>query len=158
MNPQFFEWLQATPLAVLVSEDWFPYVESLHVLCMAVVAGTILIVDSRLTGMISTHVPFSYFSERLLSWTWGAFICSAITGGLMFSANATSYIHNTPYLVKMCLLVLAGINMLYFQFVTFRSVAAWDTGRPPPAARLAGLTSITLWIGVIGFARWTGFV
>lgn len=158
MNNQFFEWLQATPLAVSVSEDWFPYVESLHVLCMAVVAGTILIVDTRLIGVTSPKLRFSYLSERLLPWTWGAFICSAITGALLFAANATGYIHNTPFLVKMGLLVLAGINMLYFQLVTFRTVGSWDAGRPSGAARLAGFCSITLWIGVIGFARWTGFV
>jgi hypothetical protein len=158
VSTQFFEWLQATPLAVSVSEDWFPYVESLHVLCMAVVAGTILIVDTRLIGVTSRQLRFSYVSDRLLPWTWGAFVCSAITGGLMFMANATAYVHNTPFLVKMCLLVLAGINMLYFQLVTFRTVGSWDAGRPSQAARMAGLASITLWIGVIGFARWTGFV
>ncbi len=158
MNTQFFQWLQETPLAVSVSEDWFPYIESLHVLFMAAVAGTILIVDSRLIGVTSKQLRFSYLSERLLPWTWGAFIGSAITGALMFSAGATTYIHNTPFLVKMCLLVLAGINMLYFQFVTFRTVSGWDAGRPSTAARLAGFSSITLWIGVIGFARWTGFV
>jgi hypothetical protein len=125
---------------------------------MAVVAGTILIVDTRLLGVTSPTLRFSYLSDRLLPWTWGAFICSAITGGLMFSANATAYIHNTPFLIKMCLLVLAGINMLYFQFVTFRSVSDWDTGKPSGAARLAGFCSIVLWVGVIGFARWTGFV
>jgi hypothetical protein len=54
--------------------------------------------------------------------------------------------------------VLAGINMLYFQFVTFRSVQSWDTGRPIPAARVAGGISLTLWCLVIGFGRWIGFV
>jgi hypothetical protein len=158
VNTQFFEWLQATPLAVSVSEDWFPYVESLHVVCMAVVAGTILIVDTRLLGLTSRQLRFSYLSDRMLPWTWVAFVCSAITGGLMFAANATTYVQNTPFLVKMCLLVLAGINMLYFQLVTFRTVGSWDAGRPSQAARMGGMVSIALWVAVIGFARWTGFV
>jgi len=58
----------------------------------------------------------------------------------------------------MALLVLAGINMLYFQFVTFRSVQNWDTGRPSQAARTAGGISMTIWVLVIGFGRWIGFV
>jgi hypothetical protein len=53
--------------------------------------------------------------------------------------------------------VLAGLNMLFFQLVTFRGVAAWDSVRPPSAARLAGVLSIGLWCGVIGFGRWIGF-
>lgn len=158
MDTTFFQWLQDTPLATMVSEDWFPYVESLHVVCMAVVAGTIVLVDTRLLGLTSPNLRFTYISERLLPWTWGAFVCSAITGGLMFVAGATNYIHNTPFLIKMGLMVLAGINMMYFQLVTFRTVGRWDSGRPPSAARLGGLASLVLWIGVIGFARWTGFV
>jgi len=158
MDMQFFEWLQNSPLATSVSEDWFPYIESAHVVFMAIVAGSIFIVDTRLIGLTSGQLRFSYLSDRLLPWTWGAFIGSVITGFLMFAAGATHYITNTPFLVKMGLLVLAGLNMMYFQFVTFRTVGRWDAGRPPSAARMSGLASILLWVGVIGFARWTGFV
>jgi hypothetical protein len=158
LNGSIFEWLQSTALAVTVSEDWFPYVESAHVVFLALVVGTILIVDTRLVGLTSRHLRFSYISDRMLPWTWGAFIGAAITGGLLFIANATSYIGNTPFLVKMALLVLAGLNMLYFQFVTYRSVSSWDAGAPPAAAKLAGTLSIVLWLGVVGFGRWIGFV
>jgi len=76
----------------------------------------------------------------------------------MFAANATSYAGNTPFRIKLVLLLLAGINMLYFQFVTFRTVEKWDTEVPVPAARAAGMLSILLWSGVVGFGRWIGFV
>ena len=158
MNQTFFDWLQNTSLAVMVGEDWFPWVESAHVVCLALVAGTILTVDARLIGLASRQLRFTYLSEQLLPWTWGAFIGAAITGGLLFMANATSYIGNTPFLIKMCLLLLAGVNMLYFQFVTFRTVQTWDSGTPIPAARAAGVVSVLLWCGVIGFGRWIGFV
>jgi len=152
------EWLQNSSLAVSISEDWFPWVESVHVVCLAVVAGSIFLVDSRLIGWTSRQLRFTYVSDRLLPWTWGAFIGAAITGTLMFIAGATNYAHNTPFLIKMCLLVLAAVNMLYFQFVTFRSVQNWDTGKPIPAARAAGAVSLTVWCLVIGFGRWIGFV
>jgi hypothetical protein len=155
---EFLEWLQGTPLAVSISEDWFPLVESLHVITMAIVAGTIFIVDTRLIGLTSTRLPFTYVSDRLLPWTWGAFACSVVTGTLMFIGNATGYYENTPFRVKMVLLMLAGLNMLFFQTVTFRGVAAWDSERPPSAARIAGIISIGLWCAVIGFGRWIGFV
>lgn len=152
------EWLQNTPLAVSVSEDWFPWIESTHVLFLAVVAGTIFLVDSRLLGLTSQHLRFTYLSDRLLPWTWTAFVGAAITGTLMFMAGATHYASNAPFLIKMALLVLIGVNMLYFQLVTFRDVKNWDTGRAVPAARVAGAISMTFWILVIGFGRWIGFV
>ena len=155
---RFLEWLQGTSLAVAVAEDWFPAVESLHVIAMAMVAGTIFIVDTRLVGLTSTKLPFTYVSHRLLPWTWGAFAFAVVTGTLMFMGNAVNYYGNGPFRVKMVLLMFAGLNMLVFQLATFRGVAAWDSGRPPPAARVAGLTSIGLWACVIGFGRWIGFV
>jgi hypothetical protein len=158
VSAEFLEWLQATPLAVSVAEEWFPLAESVHVITMAIVAGTIFIVDTRLIGLTSMRLPFSYLSDRLLPWTWAAFGCSVATGALMFMANATGYYESTPFRVKMLLLLLAGLNMLYFQSVTFRTVAAWDVGRPPSKARLAGVISIGLWCCVIGFGRWIGFV
>jgi hypothetical protein len=158
VNETFFQWLQNSSLAVLISEDWFPYVESAHVVCLAIVAGTIMLVDTRLIGLTSQQLRFTYLSDRLLPWTWGAFIGAAITGSMMFMAGATNYSSNTPFLIKMGLLLAAGLNMLYFQFVTFRSVQNWDMGRPAPAARAAGVISLTLWVAVIGFGRWVGFV
>jgi hypothetical protein len=157
VSVEFLEWLQGTSLAVSIAEKWFPLVESLHVVTMALVAGTIFIVDTRLIGLTSTKLPFTYVSDRLLPWTWGAFACSVVTGTLMFMGNATSYYDNTPFRVKMVLLVLAGLNMLFFQVVTFRGVSAWDLARPPGAARLAGVISVGLWCSVIGFGRWIGF-
>jgi hypothetical protein len=83
---------------------------------------------------------------------------AVITGVMLFSANATGYITNTPFLVKMGLLLALGLNMLYFHVVTYRSVGQWDIGPAAPAARAAGLVSSVLWLAVVGFGRWIGFV
>lgn len=158
MEPSFFQRLQDSSLAIAVSENWFPWIESFHVIALALVAGTIFIVDTRLIGLTSRSLPFTHVSDRLLPWTWGAFIAAVITGGLMFIAGATIYVNNTPMLIKLSLLVLAGVNMAFFQFVTFRGVAAWDSGKPPPAAIAAGCISLALWTAIIAFGRWIGFV
>jgi hypothetical protein len=158
VNADIFERLQNSTLAVAVSENWFPWIESAHVIALAMVAGTIFVVDTRLIGLTSLSLRFSYVSDRLLPWTWGAFIGAAITGTLMFMAGATSYVDNNPLLFKLGLIVLAGVNMAYFQFVTYRTIARWDSGRPPAAARTAGYISLALWIAIIACGRWIGFV
>lgn len=158
MQQSFFEWLQNTPLGVAVGETWFPWVESTHVMFTAAVVGSILAVDARLLGMGLKHLRITYVSKRILPLTWIAFAGAATTGSMLFMANATNYIHNTPFLVKMCLLAVLGLNMLYFHLVTFRNVDQWDTGRPSAGARTAGMISTVLWLAVIAFGRWIGFV
>ncbi len=144
------EWMRTSLTAL-------PVINALHVMALAVVFGTIFIVDLRLLGFPDTKRSYRLTSHELLRWTWAAFAVAAITGLLMFAANATTYVNNTAFWLKMGALVLAGINMAVFQFLTVRGAGKWDTGPTPPAARLAGLISIALWTSVIFFGRWIGF-
>lgn len=58
----------------------------------------------------------------------------------------------------MALIALAGTNIAVFEFGTVSSVANWNAGAmPPPAARLAGVLSISCWVLVICFGRLIGF-
>lgn len=136
----------------------FPVIEAAHVMAIALVFGTILIVDLRLLGLLDTRRPLTRVSDELLRLTWAGFFIAVITGVAMFTANATTYFDNTPFQLKMLALLGAGVNMAFFQFVTFRTVADWNVGRlPPPAARMAGALSILLWTSVIFLGRWVGF-
>ena len=155
---EFSQWLGDTRLGMVVAEDWFPKVECVHVVALALVVGTIFLVDTRLVGLTSTRLSFRQISSRLLPWTWAGFILAAITGFMLFSSNAVAYYGNGAFRLKLILMLLAALNMLYFELVTFRNVAAWDTsGKPPFAARLAGVLSLALWCGVIMTGRWIGF-
>jgi len=136
----------------------FPMLESIHVIGLALVFGTIAIVDLRLLGLASTHRPFRTMATDILKWTWIAFAITFVTGGLMFTTNATVYIHNPVFQAKMALLLLAGVNMGIFELTTGRSSRQWDTSSSPPAAaKTAAIISLTLWIGVIFLGRWIGF-
>ncbi len=154
----FLQAIQDSALGIAVAESWFPYVESIHVVALALVAGSIFVVDTRLIWKTSRGLPFTHVASRLLPWTWGAFVAAAITGTLLFISNATGYAQNTPFIIKIILLALAGANMAYFHFVTFRDVAAWDMGRPPSNAIVAGYLSLIIWAGVLFFGRLIGFV
>jgi hypothetical protein len=144
------EWLRNTLRVV-------PIVESIHMLALAVLFGSLLIVDLRLIGLPSSRRAFSRVSAELLPLTWWAFGLSALTGALLFTVNAVTYYGNTAFRFKMALLLLAGLNMLVFHRFTLRSLAAWDNALPPPSARAAGAVSLILWISIIVVGRWIGF-
>jgi hypothetical protein len=158
MLEEFCNWLQGTSLGLLVSEQYFPAIESVHVIALALVFGSITLVDLRLLGLAQQRLSISYLSSQVIPWTWRAFILAAITGTLMFIGNASTYYGNIPFRIKMVLLVLVAVNMAIFQLSTFRNVAAWDTGRPATSAKVAGGISLVLWVGIIATGRWIGFV
>ena len=137
---------------------YFPFLESVHVMALGVVFGTILVVDLRALGIASSHRPFTRLSTELLRITWGAFAISALTGSLMFITNARVYAHNTPFQVKMVLLALAGLNMAAFHLTAGRSVATWDKHpAAPKAGRITAGVSLALWLGIILAGRVIGF-
>jgi hypothetical protein len=54
----------------------------------------------------------------------------------------------------MVLLALVGLNALIFHLTVYRRAAEWDDlPRAPLRARLAGLVSLVLWIGIIAAGR-----
>ena len=157
---KLMEWLQASSLAVFIHKTaWaFTTIELVHVFAISLVIGTIAIVDLRLLGLASTKRPFTELARGLLPWTWAAFVLATMAGSLLFISQATEYFVNTAFWIKMSVMVLAGINMLIFEFITVRGVQKWDLKPTPPLpARLAGGISLTCWALVVIFGRWTGF-
>jgi hypothetical protein len=157
---QFLQWLQALPLAVFIHKTaWaFTTVEVVHVFAIAIMIGTIMLVDLRLLGLGSKKRPFTEFSRLLLPFTWVAFAIAVIAGALLFISRPLEYFGNAVFWTKMVLIALAGINMIVFEFITVRGVKEWDANpTPPPAARLAGGISITCWLLVLACGRLIGF-
>lgn len=147
----FSEWMRGSVKAL-------PIIEAVHVMAVAVVFGTILIVDLRLLGYLDTTRPFSRVSAETLRWTWVGFAVAVVTGVLLFVPNARTYVVNTAFGLKMGALAGSGLNVAIFQFTTLRRVSTWDTNQATPlGARIAGVVSIVLWTCVIVFGRWIGF-
>ncbi len=161
MFQMFFKWLQHTELATAVRESTFlfPSFESVHVLAITTVVGTIAIVDLRLLGLASRERPVSALMSDILPFTRAAFGLAVLTGSVLFVSHANDYVHKTPFVAKMVLLSLAFINIVLFHFVTARGIQKWDNGPAvPPTVKLAGGLSLAIWIGVVACGRWTGFV
>jgi hypothetical protein len=157
--PVMMTWLEHRAFAIAIAEStWlFPIVETLHVLALTIVVGSVAMMDLRLLGVGSRDRPVSEVIASSLPWAWSAFVVAFVAGSLMFSSKAASYYVNLPFRIKMVCLALAAVNMLVFHFLTGRGMAAWDRGTPPPAARLAAACSLTLWIVIVATGRWIGF-
>jgi hypothetical protein len=153
-------WLESTAVAIRIRDGLylFPVFESIHVVGLALVFGTIVVIDLRLLGWASSQRPFQKVAADILKWTWAAFALTALTGALMFAANATVYYNNLYVRMKMLLLVLSAVNMLAFELTARRTVSQWDSSpSAPTAGKRVAVASLLIWLGVIFAGRMIGF-
>jgi len=154
------DWLQHTSLATTIRDSLllFPLLESVHVIGLALVFGTIAVIDLRLLGVASAQRPFSRMASDIMTWTWVTFAVTALTGALMFITNATVYFNNTYFRAKILLLVLAALNVLVFELTARRTVHQWDRSpSAPPIGKAVATVSLVVWVAVIFAGRMIGF-
>ena len=131
----------------------YPSVEIVHIVGIALLFGSIAVLDMRLLG-VSRNIPVKTLARHLLPWTAGSFLLILPSGVMMFAAHATEFIQSEVFVLKFCLILAAGVNAALFHAGVFRSADRWDVGVAPPlAARAAGAASLLLWIGVIACGR-----
>ena len=135
-------------------ESWFPYVEGVHVLALALSVGTIVWFDLRLVGAAMRARPVSEVYQALQAWMLVGFGVMFGTGALLFVAHATKAYESPVFRTKVALLLLAGVNMLVFHLTIDRRRAEWnEMPVPPVAARAAGMLSLVVWLSVIAAGR-----
>lgn len=149
------QYLSETPLAYqLADSGWlFGTVESVHVLALTLVVGTIALVDLRLLGFGPTQGSIQQVVRRLVPVTLSAFVVAALSGSILIFANPTGYANNKWFAAKFVLLALAGVNALAFHFTGARWLGRSDAWAP----RVSGALSLLLWIGVVTSGRWIGY-
>lgn len=152
-------WLQVTNFSLAIAEsDWmFQALETVHVLAITLVVGSIAMVDLRLLGYFARERSVTELTREALPWTWIAFVCALISGAMLFASKAVAYYENWPFRFKLLFLGLAGVNMLFFHYNTYRSVGTWNVGRAPVSARCAGALSLLVWVAIVTLGRWIGF-
>jgi hypothetical protein len=160
MLETFLQALQDTSIATAVreGESLFPWVECVHVLALTLVIGSIAIVDLRLIGLTSRDRSVAQTTASTLPVTWIAFVFAVLTGGLLFSSNATTYAYNVFFQAKLALIGFAGLNMAAYHLVIGQGAAGWHTpALTPRRAKVVGIVSLCLWITIAACGRWIGF-
>jgi hypothetical protein len=135
----------------------YPAVETVHIVGIALLFGSIAVLDLRLLGL-SRHIPVRRLAAHILPWTAGSFLLIVPSGLLMFTAHATEFIASPVFVVKMCLILGGGLNAALFHALVFPSVDVWDADEmrklpPPPSARVSAAVSLVVWISVIACGR-----
>ena len=121
---------------------------------LAVLGGALLLVDLRLLGVGMRGVPVATLARSARPWLRGSLALTVGSGVLLFLSEALKCYENPAFWLKLVLLIAA---LLFAGLVRGRFTD--DTGTVPlrSGARLAGATSLTLWVGVAVAGRGIGF-
>ena len=131
----------------------YPSVEIVHLCGIALLVGSIAVLDLRLLGF-SRNLSARTLAAHTLPWSIGSFALIVPSGLAMFVAHAGDLIASPVFVLKVCLIMAAGVNAAVFHAGVFRGAARWDVDvMPPAAARAAAALSLLLWISVIACGR-----
>ncbi len=136
-------WLRVHPYA-------YPTLETLHIVGLALVFGSLWVVDLAILGCLR-GLDVRQLARRVLPWTLAGFLLAAASGLTMFATNVADLIDNPAFVLKMGLLFAAGTNAAVLHARGPIDAASGTT-------RLQAGLSILIWIAVIACGRWIAYV
>lgn len=152
-----FRWFDKSALGETINgSNWlFPGIEAVHIVALALLFGTILILNLRLFGLVLRTKPVPQLARELAPWTLCSLIVILISGGLLFSSEAMKSYSSVPFQLKMVFLFAA----IVFHFTFYRNLTQKDESQVSVIwSRVAAVFSILLWLGVGVGGRAIGFV
>lgn len=152
------EWIKYTSVGVFVRDSsWaFPALQSLHFIGMTLLVGIVGVIDLRVLGL-ARGLPL-YPLHRFLPLAFAGFFINLATGIMFFCHDPYVYAFNVSFRIKMLLILVAGLNALWFRLGVFIDIEKW--GPDIDASRLAkviSVLSIVFWFGVITAGRFIAF-
>jgi len=151
---RFFRAMNDMAVSAAIRESlWMTAVfNTLHLLCLVMFVGAVLIVDLRLLGGGAKNQPVAHVARDAEPWLIAALFGLTMTGIPQLITNALREYHSDLFWMKMAILLVA----LIYTFTLRRRVASADMGVTPAVRRIVGLVSIGLWIAVLIPARLIG--
>jgi hypothetical protein len=154
------KWLAATPLSHLIQTTrWvIPALQTIHILGVAVVFSSAVLVDLRLWRLLNRDMPLPEVARRFLPTIWPALLVLLITGSLLIIGEPRRSLLNSTFYLKMALLAVAIVFTALLQWSFSSSPNFWDKDRGRRmAGQLAATVSILVWCGILFAGRWIAY-
>jgi hypothetical protein len=128
----------------------YPVLEVLHIAGIALLVGNLVLLELRLWG-VAPELPLRPLARLSLRLVLGGFALVAATGLLMFAAHPSEMLANRAFVLKLALVMLAGLNAAMFH-------ARGGLERPDGVARAQTVLSLGLWLAAIICGRWIAYL
>ncbi len=160
MLEELADWIAATDTSVFLQDAEFavPLSQSLHIIGVAVLFASALMINVRLLGLGSKVRNVSAVMATSLPWMWRALLLCACTGALQTFIEPQRQFATTIYFWKMGLIAVLALLTWWLQRTSRAVGTAWDAQTPPASARSFALLSSLGWTLVIFFGRFIAYV
>ena len=152
----FFEWMETTWFGV-IGKTWgaaFAFVQTIHLLSLALLGGAVLAAEGRVLGFLRTDVSSKIVIDRchvLLVWA----LVILISTGVFMACGVALKVYYLPVFWYKMLALGAGI---LFHFYVRRPLLKFDLEKiNPMIVKMTALASILVWFMVAATGRWIGF-
>jgi hypothetical protein len=130
----------------------FPSLETIHFIGLSLLVGAMVLVDLRLLGFLRTGSVKDVL--RFTHLAIAGFAINLFSGIGFFVSNPENYAQNPLFWGKMFLVLLAGLNVLWFELNERQPLLALpDSAAPPSRTRAVAGLSLALWCGIIVLGR-----
>ena len=145
--------------AIQATEWVIPAVQTVHIVAVASVITSILMVDLRLMGFAARNQPIAAVANRYLPPVWYALPVLLATGTTLIIAEPSRSLQNWVFILKMSLLLLAAGVTLACQLPLRKDAGYWDESESRRRkVKLIGFLSLPLWIAILFAGRWIAYV
>lgn len=147
--------LQASDLAVWINISRWGYaaVATAHVLSIATLIGSILVLDLRLIGF-ARWLDTQQLARLVVPVAGTALCCAVLSGGLLFIGRAVEYAAYDTFRIKLVLIASAVVLTL----LAHRRYGIWLQRAGSRRRVSIGIVSIGMWVAVAVAGRMIAFV
>jgi hypothetical protein len=132
----------------------YPIVLSIHLTCIALFGGMILMTNLRLLGLNFKGVTITEMVITLRPWKRVGVIVMIATGLLLATSEAEKYASNPFFWTKMVILGLLGVHGLIFRPIIYNRTEELDRSPViPTEVKFAAILSLVLWTAMFTMGR-----
>jgi hypothetical protein len=157
--PGFLVALEHSEIGALIRQSvWiYPTANVAHVVAIVLFAGAIAVMDVRLMGALTGSDPVRVVRGARRAAIL-ALMAVLISGGVLFTAEASHVALNGIFQIKMALVAFGIVHALFIGNHVVRTLDTLGPQAPMPGfARVAGAFSMVTWLGVVGLGRYIAY-
>ena len=156
---EFIDWLSSTPVSRVIQDTgWIiPAVQSVHILAIATLIGSAIVLDLKLVGVIARTESYGVVFRRYMPWLWSGLAVLVMTGLAMVVGEPERVIENWVFWTKMGLVAIAFCLTLIMRVPMLREEIDGQSRIWPLIVKPLGVLALAIWVMIIFCGRWIAY-